>query len=86
MIPPALLIVGVGGRRCVFIPVPLFLVWPLYLLAYVVFGVAWLLTPRSARPAGLIAAVTALNVGRHLSGLRVDVRSARDENIYLRFI
>ena len=92
MIPPALLIIGLGrvrvfgGRRRFFLPLPLFLIWPLYLLAYMIFGLAWLLTPRSAKPAGLTAALAALDAGRRLSGLRVDIQSAQNENIYLRFI
>jgi len=82
--PPALLLVRVGRARRLTLPLPLFLLWPLVLLAWVVLGPAWLVTA-GRRPALLAAGITALRAFNELRGTRVDIRG-RDASIYLQFI
>jgi len=65
---PAFLLVGVGHGRRVWIPLPFFLLWPFWLLGWVVwFVLAFLRVPQAK------ALRMALVLGANLSGLRVDV-------------
>lgn len=76
---PVLLLVGAGHPRRVWIPVPLFLLWPFWILGWIVWlpvavtGVRW---ARSLRMGLMMMA--------HLSGLRVDVDTAKGDHIHLR--
>lgn len=81
MIPPALLVLRVGR---VWLPLPIFLLWPLVLIAWIVVGALWLLwgLPRRGRLRMMLNLLAALNA---LRGLSVDVRGD-DENVNLRFI
>jgi hypothetical protein len=78
---PALLLVGFGARRRLWLPLPVVLLWPLWFAGWVAWlvlaavGVSW------ERPLRL-----ALTVGAHLAGTRVDIQSAKGERIYLRMI
>jgi hypothetical protein len=78
---PALLLVGVGHRRRVWIPLPVFLLWPLWLLGWAVwsvfkaFGIPW------ERPLRV-----ALLLGIHMSGVRLDIDSHDATRIRLRMI
>lgn len=84
---PALAIIGFGRKRMIPLPVPLFLLWPFILLALAVVGLAgWLTRRQPAARSGLLVARTALLATFHLSGLRIDVRSRDQDNVYFRFI
>ena len=78
---PSLLLVGVGHARRFWIPLPVFLLWPLWLLGWVVWalfrlaGVPW---EKSLK----MALVLAL----HLSGARIDIDSADGNRVHLRMV
>jgi hypothetical protein len=74
---PALLMVGFGRTRRFWIPLPFFLLWPIWLLGWAVWGFskivgfAW---EKSLR--------TALMVGAHLSGARVEIDTTDGNHIH----
>ena len=78
---PALVLVGIGRRRRFWIPVPAFLLWPFWLVGWLVwlvfrvFGFPWAQMLRQA-----------LLLGVHLSGVQVDIDSADGDRIYIRMI
>lgn len=81
--PPALLLVRFGRRRFV-LPLPLFLLWPLILVAWLVLGLVWLVTFGRRSPF-LVAGVMVLRVLGELHGTRIDFQG-RDATVYLQFI
>jgi hypothetical protein len=83
--PPALVLVRFGRRRRIPIPLPVFLLWPLLVIAWLGLGLAWLVTAGRQRPAPVVAGVTALRVLNELHGTRIDLRG-RDANITMQFI
>jgi hypothetical protein len=89
---PALLLVGVGRRRRVILPGPLFLLWPLLALGWLVLGL-WnlarvaFLGPEGARRPGSNASLrAALTLIANLSGLSVDVAARDGRGVYIRLI
>jgi hypothetical protein len=78
---PVLLLVGIGGRHPLWIPLPTILLWPLWLLGWTLWLVMWMFRASWQRP--LRAALVA---GAHLSGLRVDVDSPGGDHIRFRMI
>ena len=72
--PPAFLLLWPGRSRRFFLPLPLFLLWPVLALAWVLVGVPWVLLPRSWRPRALGAAVLALIMIHQLRGVALDLR------------
>ncbi|MBN2170030.1 MAG: hypothetical protein JW819_01760 [Candidatus Krumholzibacteriota bacterium] len=84
---PSLLLVGVGRRRRVILPLPVFLLWPLLALFALA---AWILLRLA--PAGTVTAsaartgLSALAVACQLSGTRIDVRDPDGPQVYLRFL
>lgn len=83
--PPALLLLRIGRIRWLIVPLPIFLLWPFLLLAWMVLGLAWLVGPRERRPGFVSAGLTALRGFSELRGTRMDVRRT-DASFYLRFI
>jgi len=84
--PPAILLLGVG-RRGWLLPLPVFLLWPLALLAALVIGVARLILPaRGPRSAVWRWGWIGLRAFCQLHGTRVDVRSNNGERVRLWFI
>ena len=81
MMLPTVLLVGVGQRRRICLPVPVILLWPFWLLGWVVWAPARLLFPGWAHPlrAGLILLA-------QLSGLSLDVDTTDGTRIHLRFV
>jgi hypothetical protein len=78
---PALLLVGIGGRRRVWIPLPIILLWPFWLIGWVV----WLVSATFRAPwTGSFH--VALLVMAHLSSLCVDIDAADGERIHVRMI
>ena len=81
MMLPTLLLVGAGSRRRVWIPLPLILLWPFWLLGWVVWVPVRLLRVEQER---------ALRMGlillAQLSGLRLDVDTTDGTRIHLRFV
>jgi len=81
MMLPGMLLIGAGARRRIWIPVPVIVLWPLWLLGWVVWAPARLLR-RPWAPVlggGLIALA-------QLSGLRLDLDARDGTRIHLRFI
>ena len=78
---PSLLLVGVGSRTRVWIPLPTILLWPFWLLGWVVWAPAWLLRLERAQTLrmGLIFLA-------QLSGVRIDVDTSDGTHIHLRFV
>jgi len=78
---PALLLVRVGGCRRIWIPVPLLLLWPFWLLGWAAWVALWILRHPWAR-----VLREALIIGACLSGVKVDVDSADGDHVHLRMI
>jgi hypothetical protein len=82
MMLPAFMLVGIGQEKPVWIPLPFFLLWPFWLLGWVV----WLFLKAARAPQGK-ALKKALMLGASLSGLVVEVDSKKDDtHIHLRLI
>lgn len=81
MMLPTLLLVGAGSRHRIWIPLPVLLLWPFWLLGWAVWAAAWLI--RLERADALRAALILL---AQVSGLRVDVDSKDGTRIHLRFV
>ena len=78
---PSLLIVGVGPRHGVPLPLPLFLLWPFLLVGWLVFGAGRLVTREwRGRPA-LTGMYGVLTLWPHLRGVRIDARSQRGSRV-----
>ena len=83
MMLPTVLWVGVDSRRRIWIPVPVFLLWPFWLLSWVV----WLRLPaRLLIPQWAHALRTGLILLAQLSGLVLDVDTQHGTRIHLRFV
>jgi len=67
---PALVLVGFGHGRRFWIPLPAFLLWPFWVLGWVVWSVFRTIGFQWEKPLR-----TTLVAGMHLSGLRVDIDS-----------
>jgi hypothetical protein len=78
---PALLLVGVGQSRRVWIPLPVFLLWPFWLLGWMVWTVFRLFAIPWEKPLRF-----ALLLGMHMSGVRVDIDTNDGTNIHVRMI
>ena len=78
---PTLLLVGAGPRRRIWIPVPLFLLWPFWLLGWVVWAPARLLRPEWANALRLGLILLA-----QLSGLVLHVDTTDGTRIHFRFV
>ena len=78
---PTFLLLGIGERRRFWIPLPLFLLWPFWLLGWLVWMPARLIRARWEP-----ALRTGLMVGAHLGGLRIDVDASDGTRIHLRFV
>lgn len=81
MMLPTVVLVGAGARRRVWIPVPVFLLWPFWLAGWAVWAPARLLRLEWAH--GLRAGLILL---AQLSGLSLDVDTADGTRIHLRFV
>ncbi len=82
---PVLGVVGVGGRRwTVPLPLPLVLLWPLVLVPLgAAAGLERLLRPSAAGPRRSTVAGAVLAMLWQLSGLRIDVCTARGVRVLL---
>lgn len=78
---PSLLIVGVGRRRWLPLPLPLFLLWPFLLLGWLVFGVGRLVTREWRAEPALAGMYGVLMLWSHLRGLRIDARPERGAGV-----
>ena len=85
MIPPVLLIIGVGNRWR--IPFPLFLLWPFFAVVWLALTLFQLFvgSGRNARQ-GIVMGKQALAVFGHLSGLRIEVESKDGRGVNIRII
>ncbi len=81
MMPPSILMLRI---RSLLLPLPLFLLWPLLLIAGLLAGAGWLLMgmPRRGRCHSVLIALRAFGAMR---GLEIDVADG-DHNILLKFI
>jgi hypothetical protein len=77
---PAVLLVGAGTRRRFWIPLPVILLWPFWLLGWVVWAPVRLLVPEWAKALRLGLVMLA-----QLSGLALDVDTNDGTRIHLRF-
>jgi hypothetical protein len=79
---PVLMLIGVGRDRWIWIPLPVFLLWPFWLLGWIV----WLLMKAAGAPQAKMLRM-ALILGAQLSGTIVEVDSKKDDTtIHLRMI
>ena len=78
---PALLLVGVGRARRFWIPIPVILLWPLWLTGWLMWALLKLAGMPWEKPLRL-----ALVAGLHLSGVNVDIDSADGDHIHLRMV
>ena len=82
--PPILAIVAIGRSRKFPIPFPLILLWPFVLLGFFVLGLAWFFLPKKSGAARyVLMAITALGCFWHLSGLRIDINSHDETDVYI---
>ena len=81
MMLPAVLLVGAGTRRRIWIPVPVILLWPIWLLAWMVWAPARLTGARWAD-----ALRGALILLAQLSGTVLDIDARDGTHIRLRFV
>lgn len=79
--PPSLLLVDVGSRRRIWIPLPLILLWPFWLLGWLAWLPARLLRLESAR-----VLRTGLVLLAQIPGLELDVHTTDGTRIHLRFV
>ncbi len=84
---PTLGLVRFGRKDGLPVPVPFLLLWPIIALAWPLLWAAERCVPARGRAAaGLRAARIGAGLLWHLSGLRVDVRSAAGETVRLRLL
>ena len=81
MMLPSVLLVGAGPRRRIWIPVPVILLWPFWLLGWAVWVPTRLMLPERAHALRAVLILLA-----QLSGLRLDVDAKDGTRIHLRFI
>jgi hypothetical protein len=81
MMLPAFLLIGVGENRRFWIPLPLVLLWPFWLLGWLLWIVLLILGIPWAKPLKV-----ALQLAANLSGFRVDVDTADGEHVHVRMI
>jgi len=83
--PPAFLLLRFGSNP-ITVPIPIFLVWPLLLLAYLIVLPVLVVTRGRALRWGPIGSLFALlEMFRHLRGLDVQTRSGKD-TFFMRFL
>ncbi|MBD3236318.1 MAG: hypothetical protein GF330_06430 [Candidatus Eisenbacteria bacterium] len=84
---PAIAVLRFESARRVWLPVPLFLLWPFYLLAWLCVGVtalvAWIVRRGVHRPARLAFLLAML---WQLSGTLIDVQPREGSAVYIRLI
>lgn len=78
---PTLLWVGAGSRRRIWIPLPVILLWPFWLLGWVVWAPVRLLSPTLARALALGLILLA-----QLSGLALHVDTTDGTRIHFHFV
>jgi hypothetical protein len=81
MMLPTLLLVGSGRQGRIWIPLPVIVLWPFWLLGWGVWGAAWLLRLGWAR-----ALREGLVLLAQLSGLVLHVDTADGRSVHLRFV
>jgi len=75
VMPPSLLLFRLPGRRGLILPVPLFLLWPLLALGYLLVGLTSILLLRPPGRKGAMRTVyTGLELYRSLPGLQIRIR------------
>ena len=78
---PALVLVGLGEARRFWIPLPAFLLWPFWVVGWVVWALMRLLGIPGHRRLWLI-----LSLAGRFSGLRLDIKSKEGQRIQVRMI
>ncbi len=85
--PPALIIILIGSRKRIPIPVPLFILWPLVAAVALLVALAWLLIPSSRwhrTPFAVMA--LGLRIFWNLHGLKVNVDAHDGTKVYINVI
>ncbi len=83
--PPALLLLRVGRIRWLVLPLPLFLLWPLYFLTWGALYAMRLLFVHPGRSRTLVVGSTALHLITALPGTSIDFQGSRGA-FFLKFI
>ena len=78
---PALLMMRIGRKRRVWLPLPVFLIWPFWLLGWL----AWLVTTLFHRATATKIALIQI-VFWHMRGLSFDVDDKSGTKIHFKFI
>ena len=78
---PSILLLGIGSRRHIWIPLPIFLLWPFWLLGWPIWFLLWFLRISWRKPVRV-----ALMLALGLSGLLIDVDTKDGDHIYIRMI
>ena len=81
MMLPSIVLIGLDRPKRLWIPIPAFLLWPVWLLGWVVWAVMWLLRIPGHRRLWLL-----LSLSGRLSGLRLDVKSSSGQRVQVRVI
>ena len=78
---PAVVLIGVGTTRRIWIPLPVFLLWPFWALAWMLWApIRWLQIPGHRR------LWLALALSGRMSGLSLDVQSSSGQRVQIRMI
>lgn len=84
---PSLLLISIGSRCRIPIPVPIFLLWPLIVLFALPIGLVWLVLPARIWQGSLFAkGALFLRLLWNLHGLKVDVTSNDGTKVYISVI
>jgi len=78
---PAVILVGLGQIRTIWLPLPVFLLWPLWLLGWVFWALMRFLHLPGHRRLWL-----ALSLSGRMSGSSLDIRSREGQRIQIRMI
>jgi len=78
---PSFLLIGAGNPRRVWIPIPVFLFWPFWLLGWIVWLPVAITGMRWAKPLRMT-----LILMTQLSGTKVDVDTTSGDHVHLRMV
>jgi hypothetical protein len=84
---PSLVLITLGAKRRLPIPIPVFFLWPLIALFALPVGLAWLILPaRKWQQSVFAKGALGLQMMWNLHGLKIDIAAHDGTNVYIRMI
>jgi hypothetical protein len=84
---PSLLVLGIGRRRRLPVPLPLFLAWPIVGAGWAVVGLAGFVAPGATRRPGAFGTLrTGLTLFNQIRGTRIDIDDSNGTHVHLRLV